>query len=311
MAKSCDLLIEDFLDYFEMILGNSHKTSKVYKNHLTLFFKYIMIRKKLVDKSTDLNDIDISELDSEILKEITEEDIYGYIAYCDKILNNSNNTKRKKVFSIKTFYKYLYKTKKVDEDIANTLEAPKETLSNPIYMTLDESQKLLNSIDGRFKERDYAIIVMFLNCGMRLFELTQINVDDIRGDMLTVMGKGSKERTIYLNDMCIDAIGDYFDVRPDSDDKALFLSNRKTRISNRMVQHMVNKYVVKAGLDKKYSVHKLRHTSATLLYKHGNVDIRTLQKILGHSNVATTQIYTHVDDEQLRDAVKKNPLLNN
>lgn len=307
--KNARLLISDFLNYFEIILGNSEKASKIYKCHLEIFFRFISRRFFTEDEKVDFEKIDYSKVDLEIIKNLEIEDIYAYIMFCDRELKNSNGTKRKKSFTIKGFFKYLKEKGYIDEDITIDLKVAKEGESAPIYMTLEESKQLLNTIDGRYKERDYAIVALFLNCGMRLSELVQINIDDIRGDILTVIGKGNKERTVYLNKMCLDALESYLNVRPNVKTKALFISSREQRVANRTIQNMMTKYVKQAGLSEDYSIHKLRHTSATLLYKYGNVDIRTLQRILGHSNVATTQIYTHVDDEQLREAVNKNPLI--
>lgn len=195
---------------------------------------------------------------------------------------------------------------------ARELESPKISKRNPVYLTLDQSKKLLSSIDGKNKERDYAIITLFLNCGLRLSELVNIDINKIKEDTLTVIGKGNKERTVYLNDACIRAIENYMRVRPNDsaiDKEALFLSSRNTRINKRTVELMVKKYLKNASIvDGKYTPHKLRHTAATLMYKYGNVDIRALQQILGHESVSTTQIYTHIDDEKLRQAVQSNPL---
>ncbi len=192
------------------------------------------------------------------------------------------------------------------------METPKINSRQPIYLTLNESKRLLTSIDGKNKERDYAIITLFLNCGLRLSELVGIDINKINGDILTVIGKGDKERTVYLNKACLNAINTYLKVRPHDgvkDKNALFISERKQRISKRTVQYLVKKYIGASDLDtEKYSTHKLRHTAATLMYKYGNVDIRALQHILGHENISTTQIYTHVDDDRLRSAVKANPL---
>ena len=192
------------------------------------------------------------------------------------------------------------------------LESPKKNSRLPVALSLDESKTMLSSIKGTNEERDYAIITLFLNCGLRLSELIGINIDKIKGDTLTVVGKGNKERTIYLNDVCIKAIEEYLAVRPEANpghENALFLSNRKTRFTQRGVQHMVDKYLKEAGLSgKHFSPHKLRHTAATLMYQYGHVDIRSLQELLGHESVSTTQIYTHINKEQLRDAVKLNPL---
>ena len=201
------------------------------------------------------------------------------------------------------------------------LETPKLGKRMPRYLSLDDSKKLLDvasSDDDRNKERDYAILTLFLNCGIRLSELVGINIKDIdfSENKLNVIGKGDKERTIYLNKACINAINSYLAVRPKTGIKkgsedAMFLSERLERISNRTVQHIVKQELLKAGLDtKKYSVHKLRHTAATLMYKYGNVDIRALQELLGHESISTTEIYTHVDNEQIRNAVEDNPLAN-
>ncbi len=198
------------------------------------------------------------------------------------------------------------------------LESPKLGKRSPVYLTLDESKDLLQAAQNREKnsERDYCIITLFLNCGLRLSELCSIDISKIKGDTLTIIGKGNKERTIYLNKASLKAINRYMphrneiNFRVDKEDKdALFISGKYRRINKRTVERIVKKYVGLAGLDKdKYTPHKLRHTSATLMDKHGKVDVRTLQQILGHENIATTQIYTHVDDERLRTAINKNPL---
>ena len=202
----------------------------------------------------------------------------------------------------------------LDYNPASELDSPKILKRLPKYLNIDESKRLLNSIDGKHRERDYAIITLFLNCGLRLSELVNININNIKNDTLTVIGKGNKERTIYLNNACINAINNYLKVRPVNgvkDKNALFLSERKQRISNKTVQSIVKKYIMLAGLDpERYSTHKLRHTAATLMYRYGNVDIRALQRILGHESISTTEIYTHVDDSQLRNAVFSNPLAN-
>ena len=213
----------------------------------------------------------------------------------------------------------------IDNNPAQNLETPKLDKRLPKYLSLDDSKKLLtvtvNDESDENKERDYAIITLFLNCGLRLSELIGINLQDINFDdyKLTVIGKGNKERTIYLNKACINAIKDYIKVRPTegvkndskASNKALFLSKRRERISNRTVQYIVEKELRKAGLDtSKYTPHKLRHTAATLMYQYGEVDIRALQEILGHKSISTTEIYTHVSNEQARDAIERNPLAN-
>ena len=217
------------------------------------------------------------------------------------------------------FFNYLsQKTNLIEKNPAQNLETPKLEKRMPKYVSLDDSKKLLTvtSDEERNKERDFAIITLFLNCGLRLSELIGININDISFDdaRMTVIGKGNKERTIYLNKACLKAINDYLAVRPKigikpDSVKALFLSERKERISKRTVQYVVDKELRRAGLDtKKYSTHKLRHTAATLMYQYGNVDIRALQELLGHESISTTEIYTHVANEQVRNAVDVNPL---
>ena len=235
------------------------------------------------------------------------------MAYVSNDRDNSSYARARKVSSLKSFFKYLtFKAKLLDTDPAAELESPKIMKRLPRYLNIDESKQLLNSVDGKFSQRDYAIITLFLNCGLRLSELVGINISNIKGSVLTVIGKGNKERSIPLNQACIKAIEDYLKVRPVDgvrDRNALFLSSLKRRISKESVQKIVKKYIKAAGLDpERYSTHKLRHTAATLMYKYGNVDIRALQELLGHVSISTTQIYTHLDSSQLSSAVESNPL---
>lgn len=307
------IILEDFLNYLDTIKGKSKNTVKEYYYDLRTFFRFIKRRYRLVDKDVDFDEIDITDIDINIIKKINLQDLFSYISFLDKQRDNSSNTRARKVASIRSFFKYLHNiVKLIDENPAVDLETPKITSRHPSYLTLDESLQLLNNIEGQFPKRDYAILMIFLNCGLRLSELVSIDIDKIKQDTLTVIGKGDKERTIYLNEACLEAINEYLKVRPKDgvkDPKALFLSKRKNRLSVRAVQHLVKKHIKKSGLDPdKISTHKLRHTAATLMYKHGNVDIRALQQILGHASVSTTQIYTHLDDDKLRQAIKSNPL---
>lgn len=229
--------------------------------------------------------------------------------------SNSAYARARKVASLKSFFNYLtHKAKLIDKNPASELESPKIVKRLPRYLNIDESKQLLTSVEGEHSARDYAILTLFLNCGIRLSELVGINLNSIRNNTLTVIGKGDKERIIPLNSACIAAIDAYRKVRPVDgvkDKKALFLSERKQRISKATVQHLVKKYIVSAGLDpRKYSTHKLRHTAATLMYKYGHVDIRALQELLGHESISTTEIYTHLDTQQLKNAVESNPLSN-
>lgn len=312
------LILEDYLNYMETIKGISPNTTKEYFFDLRTFFRFIKLRHRLVNKETPFTEIDISDIGIDLINKINIQDLHAFISYADKDRNNGNFAKSRKVASLKSFFDYLYsKVNVISKNPAAGLEFPKTDARHPVYLTLDECERLLNTIlDNKneiFRKRDYAIVVLFLNCGLRLSELSSIDLNKIKDTTLTVVGKGNKERTIYLNQACRDAINDYIKVRPKDtlDDKALFLSMRKKRMSNRAIQHMIDRYLEKAGFDTSvYSTHKLRHTAATLMYKHGNVDIRALQEILGHENVSTTQIYTHIDDERLREAVNSNPLAN-
>lgn len=314
--KGLPPLLEEFLNYFSTIKARSPNTIKAYAYDLVLFFKFLKLRKGLVSSDCDFSNIDISDINADFIESVDLNDLYAYLSFVTQERSNTPPARARKVASLRSFYSYLYKKAKViNKNPTQELESPKLAIRQPIYMTLDESKRLLKTIDGPFKERDYAIVTLFLNCGLRVSELVNININDIKDDKLTVIGKGNKQRTVYLNDACIDAINSYLKVRPREgvkDKKALFLSKRLQRISVKTVQYTVKKHLKNANLDgKKYSTHKLRHTAATLMYRYGNVDIRTLQKLLGHSNVSTTQIYTHVDDTQLRNAVYMNPLSKN
>lgn len=313
--------VNSFLDYTITILNKSPNTVKEYNYDIANFLKYIKKQFKLTDEA-DLKEIKINDMDISILKKINLQDIHGYISYMAIDLKSSPATRARKISAIRVFFKYLTsKAKIIDVNPAQDLETPKLGKRMPRYLSLEESKKLLNvSQDDtdRNSIRDHAIITLFLNCGMRLSELVGINISniDFSESRMTVIGKGNKERTIYLNKACMNALKDYLSIRPhdkvknDSRD-ALFLSERKERISNRAVQNIVKNELARAGLDTtKYSVHKLRHTAATLMYQYGDVDIRALQELLGHESISTTEIYTHVNDERVRNAVENNPLAN-
>lgn len=308
-----DIAIE-FLNYMLTVRNISKKTVSEYYYDLRTFFRYIKVTKYNADEN-DFRDLTVNDITLDDIKKIDLTDLYSFMAFTSRELNNTAVTRARKVACLRSFYKYLHtKVKLIDYNPAAELDSPKLVKRLPKYLNLDESIKLLQSVNGKKNvARDYAILVLFMNCGLRLSELVGINVNSIRGDTLTVIGKGNKERTVYLNKACQDAIAAYMAERSKlkviKDPKALFLSERKVRISPKTVQYLVKKYINASGLDPdKYSPHKLRHTAATLMYKHGNVDIRALQAILGHESIATTEIYTHIDNEKLRDAVKSNPL---
>ncbi|HOL83712.1 MAG TPA: tyrosine recombinase XerC [Thermoclostridium caenicola] len=307
-----DIAVE-FLNYMLTIKGKSIKTVQEYYYDLRTFFRYIKLTTRPGFKDADFDTIDVRDITLDDIKKIDLADLYSFMSFISRFRGNSAVTRARKVACLRSFYKYLFtKVKLIDYNPAAELDSPKVVHRLPKYLNVDESIQLLESVEGNNQERDYAILVLFLNCGLRLSELVGINLSNIRGDTLTVIGKGNKERTIYLNQACLDAINAYLRVRPVEgvkDKNALFLSERKQRISPKTVQYLVKKYLGAAGLDtQKYSTHKLRHTAATLMYKHGHVDIRALQAILGHESIATTEIYTHIDDDQLRRAVESNPL---
>ena len=314
--------LNSFLDYTATILNKSPATVKEYNYDISRFLKFIMYYLKLTDEK-NIDNIAIHNMDVSILNNLKLDDIHAYLFYLTNTFQSKPATRARKASSIRVFFKYLsQKANLIENNPALNLETPKLGKRMPKYLSLDDSKKLLavvnNDEKDRNKERDYAIITLFLNCGMRLSELVGINLKDIdfNENKLNVTGKGNKERTIYLNKACVNAINNYLAVRPKNgikqgDSDALFLSERLERISNRTVQHIVKQELLKAGLDtNKYSVHKLRHTAATLMYRYGNVDIRALQELLGHESISTTQIYTHVDNQQIRNAVEDNPLAN-
>lgn len=313
------IILSDFLDYMKTIKGSSDLTIKEYGYDISIFLKYMKTRFNGLSFSDleNLEEIEIFDVDKTFIERISITDLYSYLSYLDKLRDNAPRTRARKVSALKSFYEFLYvKTDQISVNPTEKLELPKQSIRNPVYLTLDESRRLLDQVRKQKNDfimrRDYCMIVIFLNCGIRLSELVGINIDSLKNDILTVIGKGNKERTVYLNRACIVAVNQYIAVRPKvKDEPALFLSEREKRISTRAVQYRIEKYITEIGLDPRlYSVHKLRHTAATLLYKYGEVDIRTLQQILGHESVATTQIYTHLDDETLKNAVKKNPLNN-
>lgn len=310
-------LLIDFMEYLETIKGRSPNTIKEYGYDINLLIKYLKTRKNKI-KIEGLDDlkenIDIKEVDIDFFKDIDLIDLHSFMSFLDRIQNDSNRTRARKTSSIRTFFKYLINIRKLDiKDPAQELETPKKSSRQPVYLTLDECSLLLSTISEEkndfFRNRDYCIVTLFLNCGMRLSELSNIDINHIKDDSLTVIGKGDKERTIYLNQASLDSIAEYLPYRPDIDSNALFVSQKKNRMSNRAIQYRIDHYLKLAGFDTSiYSVHKLRHTSATLMYQYGNVDIKVLQEILGHESVATTQIYTHINNKSLKNAVDSNPL---
>lgn len=312
-------LLRKYLTYIETVKNGSTLTVFEYASDIRTFLRFYKTKAGLVDKNTPFDEIDISDIDENILSNVTLDDGYEFLSFCRNDRSNSTAARARKVTSLRQFFNYLTtRLHVIKENPFATLEAPKLSKTLPKYLTLEQSRLLLNCVynDSNVnKERDFCILTLFLNCGLRLAELVSLNIRDIRDDnSMTVTGKGSKQRKVYLNASCIAAIQNYLSVRPVDgvkDKDALFISRNMKRVSRRTVQDIVEKALEKSGLDKQgFSTHKLRHTAATLMYQHGNVDVLLLKEILGHENLSTTQIYTHVSDDNLRDALKSNPLNN-
>jgi len=322
-------ILREYLYYLVNIKGRSVQTVYQYYIDLRLFFRFMILHKNnvVIDDDTDLNSIDITSIDYNFINSITLLDVHEYLYYAMDDRQNHPKARSRKISSLRGFFKYLEKNSngQLKQNPVKDLENPGKGKQLPKFLSLEHSFDLLNHITGTHQIRDYCIITLFLNCGMRLNELVQINLSDIQGDRLLLHGKGNKERMVYLSDACLDAIQKYEEsklqefasavqksgktVMKPYDKKALFLSSRGNRISNRQVENIVKAALENAGLGGQgYSPHKLRHTAATLMYQHGNVDVRVLQNILGHENLGTTQIYTHVSDTQMEDAMKSNPL---
>lgn len=318
ILQSCPPVIRDFLTYNETIRGKSSRSVEGYYLDLQTFFRYILLIRGKVPKDLEFEKISIESVDISLIKTITISDLYAFMVYCKEERQNGPASRARKTSTLRIFFKYLsVQTHQLETNPAELLESPKVKQALPKHLTLEDSLELLKSVEGDNKERDFCILTLFLNCGLRLAELCALNLSSISNDdTLTVIGKGNKERIVYLNSACVTAINNYLAVRPReginvNDRNALFISRNKRRISNKTVQHIVKTYLQKSGLgDMGYSTHKLRHTAATLMYQHGNVDIRVLKDILGHANLGTTQIYTHVSDTQIKKAVDSNPLAN-
>ena len=317
--QDCPAYLKDFLFYMLTIRGRSKRTVDAYHIDLRTFLRYIKCVKILSHNPDDLDffeQISIQDIPLETISAISLSDVYGFLNYAASDRANNAKTRSRKVSSIRSFFHYLtVKSNLLKTNPVENLEVPSVKKSVPHYLTLEESLELLTHIESSNYERDFCIVTLFLNCGMRLSELVGINLYDIPDDTIKLLGKGNKERVIYLNDACKKALEAYLAVRkpPQKQDAkdALFLSARGTRITPRRVEQIIEDCLRQAGLaGQGYSPHKLRHTAATLMYQHGDVDIRVLKEILGHVSLSTTEIYTHVSDRQMENAAKKSPLSN-
>ena len=327
ILKTLPPLVREFAAYKSAIQGCSPKTVSEYLLDLRTFFRYLIAKENGIDpESEEFLELDASNIDLPYIANIKKDDIYDFLLYSGITRKNLWSAKSRKLSAIKAFFKYLTNSRGyLEENPAASVESPKPKRTLPKFLSLEESMRLLEAVKNDESSesvvRDYAIITLFLNCGMRLSELCGINLNDLDRDLrsMRVIGKGAKERVIYLNDACRIVILDYMKERlsprirektkKTKEERAFFLSGRGFRISQKTVQWMVYKYLELAGLESKhYSVHKLRHTAATLMYQSGNVDIRVLKDILGHEQLNTTQIYTHVSDRSMEHAMQQNPL---
>ena len=309
--------VNDYIKYMDTIKGSSKNTINSYVMDIIIMLKSSKYKKGLAEKNINFKDINVHDITNDFLNKITLDDMHSFLIFEKRYFDNGNSTIARKVASMRSFFKYLnQKAKIIKNNYTDELERPKIGKKKPKYMNLDEANSLLNSIDSRNFERDFLIVTLFLNCGMRLAELCSIKITDIKDDTIRIIGKGNKERTVYLNEACLKAIENYKPIRAKllhkkniTNQDALIISERGNAIARRTVQEVIENQLKKAGLSGKgYSTHKLRHTAATLMYKYGDVDILVLQEILGHESVSTTQIYTHTDNDMLREAVKVNPL---
>ena len=316
-------ILRDFLAYHETIQGHSKRTVDEYFLDLRNFFRYLKQSRDPSLRNKELDELDIMDVDLEFVKNVTLTDIYEYMAYLsrDRVQHqNSQNSgyglnaasRARKIATIRSFYKYLtVKAHLLAENPVKDMDSPKLKKTLPKYLTLDQSVQLLDSVQGKNQERDYCILVLFLNCGLRISELVGLNISDIQGEAIHILGKGNKMRVVFLNDACQSALEEYLAVRrpiTGQDEDALFLSSQNERMSRSAVHAMVKKRLSEAGIDaSQYSSHKLRHTAATLMLRNG-VDVRAVQEVLGHEHLNTTEIYTHIDNEDLRVAAKANPL---
>ena len=310
--------VKKFLNYKLSIQNRSKLTVFNYYHDLRTFARFLLVTKNGNDKYVGkaIEDIPFSDATDDMLLGVNSEDIFNFISYAAEVLENKPAARARKLSCLRSFYKYYFKVRmEIDSDPTDKIEPQRKNKALPKYLNLEESKQLLESVDGKNTERDFAIITLFLNCGMRVSELAGINLSDIAKDLssVTVTGKGSKQRRLFLNEACREAIKAYLKIRPTDAkpeaQKALFISRNKNRISVKTIQWLIYKHLDGAGLGHlNMSVHKLRHTAATLMYAHGGTDVRVLKDILGHEELSTTQIYTHVKDSQMMAAADSNPL---
>lgn len=307
--------LNDYIFYIKVVRGYSERTVEEYYMDIRTFFRYLLMMNDEKYGESNFEDIPIKDFDITILKKLTLHDIYEFEFYLSDEKNNKKVAMARKTSALKSLFKYLVNQGIIETNPMADIETPKFSKALPKYLSLEESLRLLSSVDKENNPRDYCIVTLFLNCGIRLSELVGLNKNDVdlNERRMRVLGKGSKERMIYLNPACMEAVTDYINSRenPPEEPYALFLSKKKRRISKRRVQQIIEDSLKNAQLDGLgYSTHKLRHTAATLMYQHGHTDTMVLKEILGHSSISTTEIYTHIYDKNVKDALDNSPLAN-
>ncbi len=308
-------IVKEFLFYIETIKNHSQKTVDGYFIDLRTFFRFMKLQRGMVEGDVEFKEISIKDIDLKFVSSVTTLDVYEYLSFVKREAQNDTKARARKLSCLRAYFAYLVnKAKKLENNPVADIEIPTIRKTLPKYLTFDESMELLDSVSGDYYERDYCMLTLFLNCGMRLSELVGIDVSDIKEDTVKITGKGSKQRLVYLNEACMYAINNYLVARGEllktnKSEKALFLSRNGNRLTGRRVEQIVESYLQVSGLsDKGYSPHKLRHTAATLMYQHGGVDMLALKEILGHEHVSTTEIYTHIGNEGLKRAMSSSPL---
>ncbi len=314
----CPGFLRDYLFYMLTIKGRSKLTVEGYYIDLRTYLRFLHLQKGLVPRDTPLEEIDISDSSVELVGSASLSDVYEFLNYVFSEKSNNANTRARKVSAIRGLYKYLTNNVRLlQTNPVENLELPATKKALPAYLNLEQCYELLGALDPAdpHYRRDYCMVILFLNCGMRLSEMSGLNVASFRDNTLRVLGKGNKERILYLNEACMDALRDYLEERKEYtkivDQDALFLNRQGRRLGQRRIQQIITELLQKAGLSNMgFSTHKLRHTAATMMYQYGNVDVKVLQEILGHEHLNTTEIYTHVADVQKEDAMASNPLAN-
>ena len=319
--QDCPQVLREFLSYHETIKGQSKRTVSEYYLDIRMFLRFVKLMRNALPVNTPLEDVPIKDVDLDFVRSISSTEVFDFLSFLanDRVPEGSHDdpgigsaARARKLSAIKSFYNYLsVSTKQIKENPVKDIEFPKIRRSLPKYLTLEESTALLKAVSGPNQKRDFAILMLFLNCGIRRSELVGLNLTDVYDDRIRVVGKGNKERIVYMGSSCRKAIDEYLVERNKivlSDNRALFGSRDKNRISVTAVHRLVKKHLLEAGMDStQFSAHKLRHTAATLMLSNG-VDLKTLQEVLGHENLNTTQIYTHVESTELKIAAEANPL---